>query len=177
MKNRYKKRLSLFILFLLMPLIVLINGKPQGEDKIVYTIIEKGETAALESKDPEIAVFWEPDEFRAHYRAIHRNKVPQPQLPKVDFQQELVLSVSFGQQNTAGYSIELRNISTKRAKSSSPVLIVEAVLIKPPADALLAQMITHPYLLVSTPKSGYIRVELRNEKGETLSYETFGTNP
>jgi hypothetical protein len=49
---------------------------------------------------------------------------------------------------------------------------VEAVITSPLKDSLQAQIVTHPYLLVFIPKTGYRRVELRDTKGETLAFKS-----
>jgi len=90
--------------------------------------------------------------------------VPSP--PEVDFTENAILFISYGEQKTAGYSINVRSVFKRNG-----TLIVKAVLISPPPDVFTAQVITNPYVLLTVPAGDYSRVELRNDIGEVLDFK------
>jgi hypothetical protein len=92
------------------------------------------------------------------------NKIPIPEPPEIDFSRSLLLFVSYGEQRTAGYSIEIRKVYERNG-----TLVVQAVLLGPPGESLIAQVITTPYLLMTVSREHYRRVELVGEIGEVLA--------
>src|SRR5262245_58513804 len=65
---------------------------------------------------------------------------PRPALPKVDFNREMVLAVFMGEQQTGGYSIEIAAV-----KPGERELTAQVRRTSPPAGAITAQVITHPF--------------------------------
>ena len=143
-----------------------INSKPQQEESITYTVLEKGNHAAFHDTAPSISVFKGQNEFEGFYKTMHKSRVPKAEPPSVDFTNSLVLLVSHGEKRTSGYSIEIRRIYTR-----GTALVVKAVLRSPPEDIFTAQVITHPYLLLQVKVNGFTRVELVGETGEVLDYK------
>ncbi|UCB44918.1 MAG: protease complex subunit PrcB family protein [Spirochaetota bacterium] len=153
-------------IILLLPLLFLsaFYGKAPEKQTVSYNILESDDVAALDYRKPKVDIISDIKSFQSYYMRLHSNQVPKPKAPSVIFPKNRVLFVSFGKQNSAGYSIELLNVYIR-----NDVLIAEAQLLSPFKDDFQAQVITHPYLLITVPKEGYKRVELRNSKGETLT--------
>ena len=68
-------------------------------------------------------------------------------LPKVDFARRTVVAVFLGSRPSAGYRVEISG-----TRQEGKTLIVEWREVRPPADSLLAQVLTSPAHLVSIPK-------------------------
>jgi len=153
--------LLLFVLF------TTFSGKPLQKDSVRYSVLESGDMAALDYKVPTLKILSDTKELGTFYRRLHSIRVPRPDPPDVDFSDSRVVFLSFGKQNTAGYSVELLSVYIK-----ANVLVMEAMISTPLKDSMQAQVITHPYLLVTVPEAGYRRVELRDTKGEMLAFKS-----
>ncbi len=166
MKSQNKVFFIVVVLSLFLFPIIFINSKPQQEESITYTVLEKGNQASFRGTAPSISVLTDQNEFEGFYKTMHKGRVPKAEPPAVDFANYLVLLVSHGEKRTSGYSIEIRRIYTR-----GTVLVVKAVLRSPPEDSFTAQVITHPYLLIQIKANGFTRVELVGVTGEVLDYK------
>lgn len=86
----------------------------------------------------------------ASYREIWTKQVGQGEAPKVDFSKEAVVFLFAGMHNTGGYSIEARG-----AKLEGDVLVVDAVVKGPPPGAIVTQVITYPFAVISVTPRGF----------------------
>ncbi len=68
-------------------------------------------------------------------------------LPAVDFAREAVAAVFLGTRPTGGYGVEIVGAGQKAG-----AFVVQYRETKPGADAIAAQVITSPFLLVAMPK-------------------------
>lgn len=154
---------------LLLPLIFLLvfGGTPQKKTGVDHSILESGNNAALDYKKPTVVVLSDKAKYTSFYTRLHSGRVPRPEAPQVDFSAGRTVFFSFGKQTSAGYRIELLDVYIR-----GDVLVLEAMITIPLKDSMQAQVVTHPYLLVFVPKSGYRRVELRDTKGETLAFKS-----
>ena len=152
---------------LLFVLLTTFSGTPPQKDSVRYSVLESGDMAALDYREPTLEILSDPKELGTFYRRLHSTRVPRPDPPDVVFSDSRVVFLSIGKQNTAGYSVELLRVYIK-----SNVLVIEAMISTPLKDSMQAQVITHPYLLVEVPKSGYRRVELRDTKREMLAFKS-----
>jgi hypothetical protein len=75
----------------------------------------------------------------------------------------LLVAISRGQQPTPGYGLSL-----EAAHRSDATALVEVRWRTPAPDAVLAQVVTHPCLVVALPDAGFERVEARTVDGDTL---------
>ncbi|MFW6181358.1 MAG: protease complex subunit PrcB family protein [Spirochaetota bacterium] len=143
------------------------GGKPQ-RDEVAFTVIEEGSSPGYPS-DPMIRVLDGGPGYRSFYRRVHSGRVPPPEPPAVDLEEDLVIFVSSGEKRTAGHAIQVREVFTR-----DDLLVVQAVMITPPEGGFQAQVITHPYALLAVERSileerSILRVELRNDRGEVLA--------
>jgi hypothetical protein len=79
------------------------------------------------------------------FATLWRQHSARPQ-PAVDFSKESVVGIFLGTRMTAGYSVEM--VSITRSASGTVVRCRE---VGPPADAVTAQVLTFPYILVAAP--------------------------
>ena len=77
--------------------------------------------------------------------------------PAVDFSREMVVALFAGTRPTAGYSVEIVGV-----RGEGDTTIVEYRESAPPRDAITAQVMTSPFVIVAIPKSaGIVRFEKR----------------
>ncbi len=75
-------------------------------------------------------------------------RTPQPELPPVDFTQEMVVGYFWGEKPTAGYRVELTEVVAEATR-----LVVRVEVGSPPPGAPVLQVLTQPYHLVRLPRS------------------------
>lgn len=88
-------------------------------------------------------------------------KAPKP--PVVDFQASGVLLVRMGTRPTAGYRLVAEQ-QVLQIKGDIARIAIEWAA--PPADAVLAQVVTCPCTLIRIPKTGYGLIEVVDQHGE-----------
>ena len=81
-------------------------------------------------------------------------------LPDVDFNRSGVIVVYMGRHSTAGYQVGL---ASEAAEISDHNLTLLVSWVEPPVDALVAQVITSPCVLVSIPKGDYSVIRVVDE--------------
>ncbi|MDH3527916.1 MAG: protease complex subunit PrcB family protein [Gammaproteobacteria bacterium] len=85
--------------------------------------------------------------------------------PTVDFSEDAVLLISMGQRRTAGYNLELSRdlLRLRNGELTLPVVWTE------PADGLfVAQVITHPCLIITLPRRDIRSVTVIDQNGSVL---------
>jgi hypothetical protein len=147
--------------------IFVVSTRPPEDTSLDFSILEEGLGAAVSDMQPGLMVFTEEGEYTDFYKQIHRTKHPKPSPPSIDFENSIAVFISFGEQKSAGYFIEVRNVYVRGS-----TLVVKAILITPPQDSFQAQVITHPYNLVVVPVGDYKRIELVDELGEVRDFKT-----
>ena len=167
MKWLKKSFLSIILLFIVIFIfsILFTNAKPQQKDYVYYKILEEKNHASFINTKPSILVFTDLYEYEIFYKTIHIDRGPVHAPPEVDFTENMVIFLSYGEKRTSGFSIEIRKLYTRGS-----TIVIRAVLRSPPDGSFLAQVITHPYVLFQTANIGYKRVELIGETGEMLDY-------
>ncbi len=84
-------------------------------------------------------------------------------LPKLDFQHEIALLVEMGQRPTLGYQITLSGTSNLHIIQGQAHLTLD--WIQPPTNAMVAQMISSPCLLLKLKRGDYTSVQILDRKG------------
>jgi hypothetical protein len=86
---------------------------------------------------------------QSEWEALWKVHAPSRDIPKVDFEREMVVAVFGGSRNTAGYSVQV--VGTEEQGS---VLVVRYRETTPRPAAILAQVVTFPHQIVAIPKYG-----------------------
>ena len=73
---------------------------------------------------------------------------PAEKIPKLDFDKEMVIALTLGEQRTGGYRIEIINVKPEGDK-----LKVIYKRFAPPPDGINLQVITAPFHFVAIPKN------------------------
>jgi hypothetical protein len=152
---------------------IIPNSEAHSQKKFVsYIILEEGGQVSLkaagplvEEFKPSIAVFETRSGYRAFYRTIHLGRKADLLPPDVDFNENIVVFLSYGEKRTSGYAVEVREMYTRRK-----ALAIRTVLRLPPADSFQSQVITYPYILLQVSRGDYSRVELVGENGDILDF-------
>jgi len=77
---------------------------------------------------------------------IHAQPTRKPQ-PKIDFKQEMVLAVFYGQQQTGGYDIYIHTVEELEEE-----LLVKVHPVTPAPDSIRTMMISQPHMIISLPR-------------------------
>ncbi len=84
-------------------------------------------------------------------------------LPALDFQHEIILLVEMGQRPTLGYWLELTGTDNLRISQDQAQLTLDWS--HPPADALVAQTISSPCLLLKLERGSYASIQVLDGHG------------
>lgn len=108
--------------------------------------------------DPEAAVMSSESMMRAQMSSPLFSVVGDKPTPKVEMPADrTVVRITMGRQRTSGYRLEL---VSPEVVFEDGVGRVRVNWIFPPADAMLAQVITYPCLYLSLPSDGYSALEI-----------------
>jgi hypothetical protein len=108
-------------------------------EPVPFTSVAQGQQSAIEERR-EVVV-----RSAAEWKALWKEHSPGDPLPEVDFAKSIVVGVFAGMRNTGGYAVEITAIDRDGEN-----LVVSWRETKPAAGAMLSQMLTFPFHLVST---------------------------
>lgn len=112
-------------------------------------VLDKGDQSNLD--EPRQVVVRTQEEWNTLWRR-HATERPQP---GVDLSKEMVLGVFMGSRPTAGFAVEVAS-----AVVEGGVLVVNYRELRPGRDAITAQVLTSPYVIVAHPRhAGEVRFE------------------
>jgi hypothetical protein len=120
---------------------------------IEFTTIEAGTLSGV--TEPMDLVVKGESEWEYLWDLTHRNLVPKPGLPKIDFEKEMLLATLMGERNSSGYRIEIYDIRLEDEIIKAKVKNYET-----PGNLTI---MTQPYHIVKTPKYPY-KIEFYHEK-------------
>ncbi|MFP4206183.1 MAG: protease complex subunit PrcB family protein [Spirochaetaceae bacterium] len=131
------------------------GSEPRGEPvPMEFRIVSRGTNAA--QKEPLVARADTQAELRELWDRVARTRVPEPDPPEVDFEQQTLIAVFLGERSTGGYSVEIDTVCrTPEAGSESSAAASEAVLhlcyteYQPAEDAMVTMALTSPYVVVA----------------------------
>ncbi|UCD69074.1 MAG: protease complex subunit PrcB family protein, partial [Betaproteobacteria bacterium] len=118
------------------------------------------------NKSSEASVEWIADgeAYASAYNRTQQHIVGDASKPPlVDFARQGVIAVYMGRRPTAGYGLGLASRNAEVEERGVLTLVVS--WIEPLADAVLAQVITSPCLLVSVPKGDYVTIQVVDGDG------------
>jgi len=122
--------------------------KPPAPPMVPMTI-DKGDQSNVDAAKQVVA------RTEAEWVALWNRHAPDRKRPAVDFSGQMVVGLFMGSRPTAGYSVAI--VSTIQANGVMTVRYRESM---PPRDAITAQVITSPFVLVTVPAfTGDVRFE------------------
>lgn len=142
------------------------DGNTGQTDLLVHAIYAD---THCDTQESDLAVRWvdDPSTLRQVLAPGQRHVLGagKPALPEVDFQRNMVLLVSMGQQPSAGYGFDVSRLS---ATVENHTAVVRLTPVAPPPGALTAQVMTHPCILIRVPRGDYSRIRVVDPNGEIL---------
>lgn len=103
-------------------------------------------------------------QFIELHQKIHSVRRPLPPPPAIDFSQQRVVAVFMGERRTAGYAVSL----DEEIRLHNGTAEVTVRFERPPPNAVLAQVITHPYAMAVLERGAYARVKFVDASGKVL---------
>ena len=152
----------LLIICLSAPVLV-SAGQKSRENQVDFDIAEDGTQMDYHKKSPDIVIIQDKTTFRDFHSRIHRRTVPRPSAPEVDFGSYFLVFLTYGEQPSAGYFIQIRTV-LKREET----VAVRTLLKEPSQDSMQAQTVTHPYVFVEIPREDFTRIEWAKVNGEVI---------
>jgi hypothetical protein len=125
---------------------------------VSFRTIARGTESGLTGDDLEVVR--SEDEWRALWKRHTSKLESRPDLPPIDFADEMVICVLMGPQPTTGYEIEIARIEPK-----DDGFFLRAFGTTPEFGAVIPRVVTHPYHMVAVP---------RREGTVTVRTETHG---
>jgi PrcB C-terminal len=161
-----KRLLFLMVVFAMSGLLVALSGKddqqkqgektqtkpgsqtqtqPQTEVTVTYEIIQQGTYSGI--KEPLTQIItnqkdWE-DLWKKHVSVI----VPQPLVPEIDFNMDVIAAIFSGEKHTSGYRIVLKSIV-----ASENDVVVTYQETQPPENSFTLQVLTQPFVMIKVSK-------------------------
>lgn len=121
----------------------------------VRTIYNSTQCATTKPGMSALSTQQELDEAINTHQPVFSEK--QAQAPRPDFDNESVVLLALGQQNTAGHNIVL---SGKQAQIKNNQLVLPVTISSPEPGSMQAQVITSPCLILVLPKSDFSEIVL-----------------
>lgn len=94
--------------------------------------------------EPTRLVITNQAEWEKVWQKHNIRRTPVPEVPKVDFEKEMVLLVAMGMRNTGGYSIAIARIEKEEGR-----MVVHVDTKSPPPGAITLQALTAPFHVVA----------------------------
>ncbi|MFV1951057.1 MAG: protease complex subunit PrcB family protein [Nitrospinota bacterium] len=87
------------------------------------------------------------EQWKEVWTKVHALQFPEPELPKIDFEKDMIIAVFMGERRSGGFSIEIKNI----VKTDKEV-VVEVEERRPDPGSIVTMALTRPYhmLVVKT---------------------------
>jgi hypothetical protein len=116
------------------------------------------------SRDGDVRWIGTEEEYQAALAALDRGRLPgtAPAPVPVDFGTHGVLIVRMGERPTAGYALEL---ASEQVVSDDGTGAVRVNWTEPPEDAMVAQVLTSPCLLIAVRKEGLRAIKVVDQAG------------
>lgn len=116
------------------------------------------------SPEPSIALLTDDTAYKSAYSRLGKQSPGNTDSPPdVDFSRLSVSAIYMGIRPTAGYQVGLTSRAAKIGENNELHLFVTWT--EPAAEALLAQVITSPCLLLTIPKGEYSTIQVIDEEG------------
>jgi ketosteroid isomerase-like protein len=96
-------------------------------------------------------------EWRELWKEHTSTILPRPDAPAIDWQHDMVVCVALGARPTGGYGVRITNVVRENGR-----VVVEAEETKPAHDAIVPQVVSHPYCIATTPRAdGEVELRMR----------------
>lgn len=132
-----------FVIVLLFCLAACATGETNEQQFIKFKVLDHSQTSGITfQKFFEIRTEQEFEDFWI----INAQPTRKPQ-PKIDFKQEMVLAVFYGQQQTGGHDIYIHTVEELEEE-----LLVKVRPVAPAPGSIRTMMISQPNMIISLPR-------------------------
>ncbi len=141
-------RLVVACIFLLSSCSSEINKKSRSisQDIIAFDIIAQDEFGGM--TDSKFIVIKDEATFSEIFKLIGKGRLPELELPTIDFKKETVIALFLGEKASGGYSITVEQIVAINDK----VNVAYKVASPKPGD-MVTTVMTQPYCIIKMPKT------------------------
>ena len=118
-----------------------------ASERVPFVTIDQGFRSGV--RERKFLVIKNETDWKTLWQTHVQPNVPAKELPRLDFDKEMVVAVFLGEKPTGGYKLEITAIEEDRGKGQLRVGTRES---KPPAGAMTIQAMTQPYHVVKVRK-------------------------
>lgn len=115
--------------------------QPQTEVTVTYEIIQQGTYSGIKEAAARVITTkkdWE-ELWKKHTSVL----VPQPPVPELNFDTDVVAVIFSGEKRTSGYRIVIKSIAAEGND-----VVVQYMETEPPADSFTLQVLTQPFVMI-----------------------------
>lgn len=122
-------------------------------------------TPYCDSSAPQRSSWLEDEQaLRRQWNRLHGHRVELPPVPAVDFAVDTIVLLEMGSRPSAGFGLDL---ATTRLTQQNGTQVVTINWREPAPDAMVAQVLTSPCLMIALPSSTRGPIEVRDQDGGT----------
>ena len=145
--HRAAVKIATFLSFLI-PLGVLSIAPVAAAERIPFVTIDQGFRSG--TRERKFLVVKNETDWKTLWQTHVQPNVPAKELPRVDFDKEMIVAVFLGEKPTGGYKVEITAMEEDQGKGQLRVVTREG---KPPVGSIATQALTQPYHVVRVKKS------------------------
>jgi hypothetical protein len=112
-----------------------------------FEVIHSGTQTGIRASGSQANVVTDRFELEELFKQITTRQIPTPEAPSVDFAKDIVIYVARDPKPSSGYGLKVRSVKCDRG-----VMKVDLQEVNPQGNANQAQVITQPYVLLTTPR-------------------------
>ena len=112
-----------------------------------FEVIHSGTQTGIRASGSQANVVTDRFELEELFKQITTRQIPAPEAPNVDFAKDIVIYVARDPKPSSGYGLKVRSV-----KCDGGVMKVDLQEVNPQGNANQAQVITQPYVLLTTPR-------------------------
>ena len=112
-----------------------------------FEVIHSGMQTGIRASGSQANVVTDRFELDELFKQITTRQIPVPEAPNVDFATDIVIYVARDPKPSGGYGLKVRSV-----KCDGGVMKVDLQEINPQGSANQTQVITQPYVLLTTPR-------------------------
>ena len=119
-----------------------------ASERVPFVTIDQGFRSGV--RERKFLVIKTEPEWKAVWQSHGQPLIPVKELPRVDFDKEMVVAVFVGEKPTGGYKVEMTSIEEEREKGRLRIVLRES---KPPVGSIAIQALTQPYQILRVKKT------------------------
>jgi hypothetical protein len=112
-----------------------------------YEVIHSGQQTGIRAGVSQTTVVTDRFEMEELFKQMTSRQLPAPELPVVDFDKDIAIYVARDPKPSGGYGLKVRSV-----KCDGGVMKVDLQEVDPQGNANQAQVITQPYVLLTTAR-------------------------